>query len=44
MAKVSESIEIDAAPETCFKVITDYEKYPSFLKETKLPKEIKSRK
>ena len=35
MAKVSESIEIDAAPETCFKVITDYEKYPSFLKETK---------
>lgn len=35
MAKVTESIDIDAAPETCFKVITDYEKYPSFLKETK---------
>lgn len=35
MAKVSESIDIEASPETCFRVITDYEKYPSFLKETK---------
>lgn len=35
MAKVTESIEIEAPPASCFKVITDYEKYPSFLKETK---------
>ena len=35
MAKVTESIVFDAPPESCYKVITDYEKYPSFLKETK---------
>lgn len=35
MAKVSESIEIKATPKQCYEVITDYESYPEFLKETK---------
>lgn len=35
MAKASQSIEINATPKDCFKVITDYDAYPEFLKETK---------
>ena len=34
MAKAQESIEIKASPDACYKVITDYETYPEFLKET----------
>jgi coenzyme Q-binding protein COQ10 len=35
MAQASRSIQIKASPKDCFKVITDYESYPEFLKETK---------
>jgi len=35
MAEASQSITINATPKECMKVITDYEKYPEFLKETK---------
>lgn len=34
MAKATESIEIKASPKKCYDVITDYESYPEFLKET----------
>lgn len=34
MAKASESIEIKATPKKCYDVITDYESYPEFLKES----------
>jgi coenzyme Q-binding protein COQ10 len=35
MAKVSQTIEINASPQACYDVITDYESYPDFLPETK---------
>lgn len=33
MPSVSETIEIKASPKKCYEVITNYEKYPEFLKE-----------
>lgn len=33
MAKAVQSIDINASLKDCYSVITDYEKYPSFLKE-----------
>lgn len=35
MAQASNTIEIKAPIKDCYKVITDYEGYPEFLKETK---------
>jgi len=35
MAQASEQIEINASPKDCYKIITDYAKYPEFLKESK---------
>lgn len=35
MAEASSSIVIKANPKACYEVITDYESYPDFLKETK---------
>lgn len=35
MAKAEQSIEIKATTKQCFDVITDFESYPDFLKETK---------
>ena len=35
MAIASASIEINASPKECFDVITDYERYPEFLTESK---------
>ncbi len=35
MSQASKSIEIKAPVKDCFKVISDYEAYPEFLKETK---------
>ncbi|MBX7148014.1 SRPBCC family protein [bacterium] len=35
MAQVQEKIEINASPKACFDVITDYESYTEFCKETK---------
>lgn len=35
MAKVQRSIDIDAPIEAVWKVITDYDRYPEFLKDTK---------
>lgn len=34
MSKASRSIEISASPRACYDIITDYESYPEFLKET----------
>lgn len=35
MPKLSESIEIKATPKHCYEVISDYEKYPEYLSESK---------
>ena len=35
---VSQSIEIKATPKRCFQIITDYEKYPDFIKDLKTVK------
>jgi coenzyme Q-binding protein COQ10 len=35
MAKVSQTIEIEASPKECYAVISDYESYPEFLKDLK---------
>lgn len=35
MPKLSESIEIKATPKQCYEVISDYEKYPEYLSESK---------
>lgn len=35
MPKLSESIEINATPKQCYEVISDYEKYPEYLDESK---------
>lgn len=35
MAQVSKSIEINASPKECFAVVSDYERYPEYLKESK---------
>jgi len=35
MAEASKTIEIKASIKDCYKVISDYESYPEFLKETK---------
>jgi len=35
MDAIVETIEVNASPKACYDVITDYAKYPEFLKETK---------
>ncbi len=35
MSQVSKSIIVHATPKACFEIVSDYEAYPEFLKETK---------
>lgn len=35
MAKITKSIDINASPKDCFAVVSDYERYPEYLKESK---------
>lgn len=41
MAKAEQSIKIKATPKACYDVITDFENYPKFLKETKSVEAVK---